>query len=104
MITVIGLGFVGLTTALGFSQKGFKVYGYDINSEKSAMLKAGSLPFYEPHIGEVLLENLNKAGDQWSPLQNKNFTIVDNLTEAVENSQFIFFCVGTPSVNDAVLI
>lgn len=34
MITVIGLGFVGLTTALGFSEKGNKVYGYDINSSK----------------------------------------------------------------------
>ena len=34
MITVLGLGFVGLTTALGFAEKGFKVYGYDVNKEK----------------------------------------------------------------------
>ena len=31
MITILGLGFVGLTTALGFSRKGFKVYGIDID-------------------------------------------------------------------------
>ena len=29
MITVLGLGFVGLTTALGFSEKGFKVFIWD---------------------------------------------------------------------------
>lgn len=34
MISVLGLGFVGLTTALGFSEKGFKVYGFDVNHRK----------------------------------------------------------------------
>ena len=28
-VAVIGLGFVGLTTALGFARKGFTVRGYD---------------------------------------------------------------------------
>ena len=34
MITILGLGFVGLTTGLGFSKKGFKTYGIDINQER----------------------------------------------------------------------
>ena len=39
MITVLGLGFVGLTTALGFSKKGFKVYGIDVNKERVNRIK-----------------------------------------------------------------
>jgi len=34
MIAVIGLGFVGLTTALGFAEKGFKVKGFDVDQNK----------------------------------------------------------------------
>ncbi len=89
MITVIGLGFVGLTTALGFSEKGFNVYGYDIDLKKTEQLKKGTIPFYEPHLDEKLIEHLN----------NK-FIIVDNLKEAVNKSEVIFFCVGTPSNSD----
>ena len=30
-VTVFGLGFVGLTTALGFAETGCKVFGIDID-------------------------------------------------------------------------
>lgn len=86
MITVIGLGFVGLTTALGFSEKGLKVYGYDINKEKTALIASGKIPFFEKDLDEVLAKNLNK-----------NFLIASSLEEAVKNSKVIIMCVGTPS-------
>lgn len=89
MITVIGLGFVGLTTALGFSDKGYRVYGYDINEKKKDQLRKGEIPFYEPYLNGKLKQHLNKG-----------FTIVDDLQEAVINSQVIFLCVGTPSKAD----
>jgi len=89
VITVIGLGFVGLTTALGFSEKGYKVYGYDINKEKTKSIKDGKIPFYEENLEEVLNRNLNK-----------NFLVSNNLEEAVQNSKYIFYCVGTPSDED----
>ena len=89
MITVIGLGFVGLTTALGFSDKGYNVYGYDIDQKKKEQLKKGDIPFYEPYLDEKLKEHLNK-----------NFIMVDDLQQAVENSEMIFLCVGTPSKTD----
>ena len=44
MLTVIGLGFVGLTTALGFAEKGFKVYGYEIDRPRIDSLGAGKVP------------------------------------------------------------
>ncbi|MBT2725599.1 UDP-glucose/GDP-mannose dehydrogenase family protein [Bacillus sp. ISL-75] len=89
MITVIGLGFVGLTTALGLSEKGYHVYGLDIDQKKKDQLRNGKIPFYEPNLNEKLNKHLNKG-----------FTITDDLQEAVINSEVIFFCVGTPSKTD----
>lgn len=89
MITVIGLGFVGLTTALGFSEKGYHVYGFDIDQKKKDQLRNGKIPFYEPNLNEKLNKHLNKG-----------FTITDDLQEAVINSEVIFLCVGTPSKTD----
>ena len=45
MITVIGLGFVGLTTALGFSKKGFRTYGIDIDKSRLTKLRNFEIPF-----------------------------------------------------------
>ena len=86
MISVIGLGFVGLTTALGFSEKGNKVYGFDVNTEKTNLISQKILPFYEAGMQEVLEKNLNN-----------NFIITKSLEETVKNSKVIFLCVGTPS-------
>ena len=54
MVTVFGLGFVGLTTALGFSHLGYKVYGVDVDEDRKKTLREGNLPFLEPHMDKVL--------------------------------------------------
>lgn len=89
MITVLGLGFVGLTTALGFSKKGFKVYGIDVAAERVAKIKKGEVPFYEPHLDKALAEEIGN-----------NFILDASLQEAVTNSKLIFICVGTPGNDD----
>lgn len=89
MITVIGLGFVGLTTGLGFSKKGYKTYGIDVNTERLNKLKNYEIPFHEPHLKEVLEETLGKS-----------FFLDVTLDEAIKNSKAIFLCVGTPSAED----
>lgn len=89
MITVVGLGFVGLTTALGFSQKNFKVYGYDIDKDKISSIKKCRIPFYEPHLDKACKTYLGN-----------NFIIADSLQEAVSKSRIVFYCVGTPSSED----
>ncbi|HEX8506038.1 MAG TPA: nucleotide sugar dehydrogenase [Hymenobacter sp.] len=89
MITVLGLGFVGLTTALGFSKKGFKVYGIDVNEARMAKIRQYEVPFYEPHLDEVLREELGQ-----------NFIIDTPLAEAVNDSKVIIICVGTPGNAD----
>ncbi len=89
MITVLGLGFVGLTTGLGFSKKGFKTYGIDINVERLNILKNYKIPFHEPHLKEVLEETLGNT-----------FFLDVSFEEAIKNSEAIFICVGTPSAPD----
>lgn len=86
MIAVIGLGFVGLTTALGFSEKGFKVCGFDVDTNKTSLISDGKLPFYEKGMSEALNKNLGN-----------NFSISKNIKDAVKDSTVIFLCVGTPS-------
>ena len=89
MITVIGLGFVGLTTGLGFAKKGFKTYGIDINSERVNKLNNFEIPFHEPYLKEVLEET-----------SGNTFFLNVPLEEAVKNSSAIFICVGTPASAD----
>lgn len=89
MVTVFGLGFVGLTTALGFAHLGYEVYGIDVDDRRKATLREGKLPFYEPYMEEVLQKHLNG-----------NFHVTEDAAEAVRNSEYLFFCVGTPYGKD----
>ena len=88
-VAVCGLGFVGLTTALGFADKGFEVCGYDINMQRAATIKSGKLPFFEPGLDTALIRN-----------NNKTFFVAETGEEAVKNADAVFFCVGTPCNDD----
>jgi UDPglucose 6-dehydrogenase len=85
MVTLFGLGFVGLTTALGFAEMGQKVYGVEINKERMDTIKAGKLPFLEPGLDKALKRHLGK-----------NFIPCDDLQTAINDSKYVYYCVGTP--------
>ncbi len=85
MVTVFGLGFVGLTTALGFSHLGYKVYGFDVDAVRMKKIQSGELPFLEPQMEDILKIHLNK-----------NFFIANDLKAALADSEIIYYCVGTP--------
>jgi UDPglucose 6-dehydrogenase len=71
MIAVIGLGFVGLSAALGFAERsGYKVSGYEADEKKRSLLKSGKMPFFEPYMEEKLQEHLGKSFF-WFPLWRK---------------------------------
>ncbi len=89
MVTVFGLGFVGLTTALGFAHMGKIVYGIDVDEERKTKLRKGELPFLEPKMDEVLRECLNKT-----------FFVIDDVEKAITESEYVFYCVGTPYGKD----
>lgn len=89
MVTVVGLGFVGLTTALGFAHYGHKVYGIEANPERLAAITSGKLPFLETGMDQVLAEHLGK-----------NFIPTTDWKEAIANSEYVYYCVGTPYGED----
>ena len=85
VVTVFGLGFVGLTTAVGFAEKGVKVYGYDVDKSRCPILSSGKLPFFEPGLDKALIRHLNH-----------NFILCEDAEAAVKESDCIYLCVGTP--------
>jgi len=85
VVTVFGLGFVGLTTALGLAEIGHLVYGIEPMEEKTRKIRAGLLPFFEPGLDQALARHLGT-----------NFILADGVKNAVQASECIFYCVGTP--------
>ncbi len=90
-ITVFGLGFVGLTTSLGFAEYGHTVYGVEVDKDRLARIQQGKLPFLEEGLDEALTRHLNKRFFAISPEQ---------LNDAIRDSDCIYYCVGTPYGKD----
>lgn len=65
MINVIGLGYIGLPTALMMSTHGIEVIGTDYNKELVATLNAGKTTFKEKGLDELFLDALS-AGIKFS--------------------------------------
>lgn len=86
-IAIIGLGYVGLTTALGFAKLGHQVIGIDTNISRLESLKNGKLPIYEPGLDVELRDSLNHGLLSFSPA----------LSDATESCDIFFVCVSTPS-------
>ncbi|MEM3401973.1 MAG: UDP-glucose/GDP-mannose dehydrogenase family protein [Candidatus Hadarchaeales archaeon] len=86
-ILVIGAGYVGLTTGVGFASLGHKVVCADIDKKKVDMLNQGKSPIYEEGLDE-LLKNVRSK---------KLFSAVTDVQAAVKDAEIIFICVGTPS-------
>lgn len=61
MVNVIGLGYIGLPTALMFASHGVEVVGTDYNKELVATLNSGKTTFEEKGLDE-LFENAVKSG------------------------------------------
>lgn len=89
MVTVFGLGFVGLTTALGFAEYGHKVYGIEADVERLEVIKSGRLPFLEPGLDDALARHLGK-----------NFFPTSDIARAIADSECVYYCVGTPYGED----
>ena len=86
-IAIIGTGYVGLSTALGFTSRGYRVITSDPDKAKIKKIQNGRLPFQEPQLQEQL-EKAIKTGKLNCTLSSE---------EAVLNSSVTFVAVGTPS-------
>ncbi len=90
-ISVIGLGYVGLCTAVGFASKGYRVIATDSDRQKIEKITAGKTPFHEPALSEMLCEAIDK----------KRLSCMTNATQKIiSETDLTFIAVGTPSKSD----
>jgi UDPglucose 6-dehydrogenase len=87
-VAVVGMGHVGLPTALGLASLGWHVLGADSSLPLIELLKKGSVPFYEPGLDELLVRQLGRR-----------FFPADDLNAAIRDATILFLCVGTPQKN-----
>ena len=89
-VSVIGLGFIGLSTAVYLAKRGYDVVVSSNDRQKADMIKKGKVPFFEPGIEPLLKNALRK---------NKMKVVVGRETAVLETDLTIL-TVGTPSLPD----
>lgn len=90
-ISVIGAGYVGLCTAVGFASKGYSVVACDVDEEKITKINKGIPTFYEPGLKEKLSESIKKGNLKG---------VVGQTEKVIEETDLTFVAVGTPSKPD----
>ena len=82
IITILGMGYIGLPTAIAFAKAGFSVKGFDVNKKVIETLKSGKIHIVEPSLQEAFEE----------ALKSKKLIPVDKL----EKSDVFIIAVPTP--------
>ena len=77
-ITVVGLGYVGLTLAITLAKKGFNTIGIEKNKKKYHLIKNSKSHFHEDNI-EKQLKNIKKK---------KTFKVYNNLNRKNDSNIF----------------
>src|SRR3989338_3509454 len=91
-ISVIGVGYVGLCSGLGFALSGHNTILVNRTKEKADNLNKGISPIYEPGVEDALKKTIGKS-----------LKASINLEDVVKSSDAIFVCVGTPSRKDGTI-
>ena len=86
-VCIIGIGRIGLPTALSFAKSGLQTIGMDINGELVESINSGIFPLKdEPGYDKIFEDVIN----------NKKFTATTNIEDAVSNSDLIVLSLPTP--------
>ncbi len=85
-ITILGMGYIGLPTAIAFARAGFVVNGFDVNKEIINTLKNGHIHIVEPDLQEAFEEAI-KSGKL-------------NPTDKLDKSDVFIIAVPTPFKKD----
>lgn len=92
-ISVIGLGYVGFVTSLCLASKDYSVTGVDKVQETVSEANSGQIPFYEPHLDDLLAQALDR----------KLFHATVNYKPAIAEADVIFITVGTPATEQGAI-
>ena len=85
-ICVVGLGYVGLPTAIFFAEKGFNIIGVSIDEDKITKINQGISPIRELNLDFRLLKVIKEG----------NLIATLDLKEATLKSDIIIIIVPTP--------
>jgi UDPglucose 6-dehydrogenase len=85
-IAVLGLGHIGLPTAVGFAELGWSVFCADEDASRVAKLRSGKSGFSEPELDDLLARLLTSG----------RLKLCDSIDEAIRAATILFICVGTP--------
>ncbi len=88
-IAVIGSGYVGLVAGACFADSGTHVTCVDVDEGKLEKLRRGEVPFFEPHLAELVKRN-------WP----NRLEFSSNLAESIRGRDLAFVAVGTPPQED----
>ena len=83
-VLVIGLGYVGLTFAIHCCDKGYNVYGIEVNQDILDSLALNKAHFLEPGIDDLIVK-----------YKEKSFFFLDTVPENIE-FDYVIISVGTP--------
>jgi UDPglucose 6-dehydrogenase len=89
-ITIIGSGYVGLTTGACFAEVGHQVLCVDNDESKVKTLLAGEIPIYEPGLESMVKRNVTA----------KRLKFTTSTSEGVDHGEVIFIAVPTPPQTD----
>lgn len=90
-ISVLGAGYLGATHALCMASLGHEVVVVDVDSEKIALLKSGTLPFFEPGLSELFDSVRN----------TKKITFTTDIS-SISECEINFLCIGTPQNREGI--
>jgi len=88
-LSVIGAGYVGLTTAACLAQVGHDVFCSDSDVDKLHKLQHGVMPIFEPHLQSIVAHG-----------QEIGRLTFDSTERTIDFGEAIFICVGTPPLGN----
>ncbi len=86
-VCVIGIGRIGLPTALSFASAGLQTIGVDINEKLVDSINAGNFPLKDEPGYEEIFDKVRKNG---------NFSTTTDIKEAIPKSNLILLSLPTP--------
>ena len=86
-VCVIGIGRIGLPTALSFAKSGLQTIGVDINEKLVENINSGKFPLKDEPGYDEIFDNV---------LKTKKFSATTKIEDAVPNSDLILLSLPTP--------
>ncbi len=89
-LTVLGTGYLGATHAICMAVLGYDVLALDVDRRRTDALAAGTVPFHEPGLPELLRKALDSG----------RLRFTDDIAEIAAFGDVHTVCTGTPQLAD----